>query len=94
MLKEHKRALIVILSLTLVSPIFGIYLAECVGYHEPIDIVAELLNLEDVTEGITWTPLLDYSIPGLPSWLGYIVSGLLGVGIVLALGYLLLKALK
>lgn len=94
MLRGHRRALLVIAALALVSPLFGVYLAELVGYHEPLDLVAELLGLEEATEEITWTPLLDYTVPGLPPWLGYAVSGLLGAAIVLALGHLLLKLLK
>ncbi|MEM0345363.1 MAG: PDGLE domain-containing protein [Thermofilaceae archaeon] len=93
-LKEHRRALTVIIVLALASPIFGVFLSELVGYHEPLDLAAELLGLEELTEKITWTPLADYTVPGLPDWLGYAVSGLLGAALVLALGYLFLKLLK
>ncbi len=75
-----------------VSPIFGVYLADMVGYHEPLDLVAERLNLPDYTEDFNWTPFLDYTVPGLPDWAGYIVSGLVGVSIILILGLAIMKA--
>jgi len=84
-----RRSWIVILALLLISPIFGIYLADLVGYHEPLDIAAELLGLKDVTEEISWTPFLDYSVPGLPPWLGYVVSGALGIAVILVIGLLI-----
>lgn len=93
-LRRYRRALLLIVVLALISPLFSVYLAELVGYHEPLDVVAELLGLEEVTEEITWTPFLDYAVPGLPVWLGYAVSGLLGAVIVLVLGYLLVKLLS
>lgn len=69
----------------MVSPLFGVLLADVVGYHEPLDVAAEALNLQDLTESINWTPLMDYTVPGLPAELGYIISGLIGVGIILGL---------
>ncbi|ABL79135.1 PDGLE domain-containing protein [Thermofilum pendens] len=93
-LKKHRKAALAVLAMVLVSPVFGVWLANLVGYHEPLDLAAEALGLNETTEEINWTPFLDYTVPGLPDWLGYIVSGFLGVAVVLALGYLLLKALK
>lgn len=89
--RRYRRALLATLALVVVSPIFGIYLAELVGYHEPLDLAAETLGLRETTEEVNWTPFLDYTVPGLPDWLGYVVSGLIGVAIVLALGYLLVR---
>uniref|UniRef100_A0A7J3X715 Cobalamin biosynthesis protein n=1 Tax=Thermofilum pendens TaxID=2269 RepID=A0A7J3X715_THEPE len=94
LLERHRRALLLTLALLVISPLFGVYLAELVGFHEPLDIAAEELGLEEITEEINWTPFLDYTVPGLPDWLGYVVSGLIGVGVVLALGLLLLKLLE
>lgn len=91
---SFKRAFIVLLALVFISPIFGVFLPEVVGYHEPMDIVAEILELEEVSEKITWTPLYDYTLPGLSPEVGYIVSGLLGVAIILSIGFLLSKALR
>lgn len=84
-----KKAVFVITTLILVSPIFGVILADMVGYHEPLDVAAEILGLNDITEDINWTPFLDYTVPGLPDVLGYIISGFIGVGVILALGYVL-----
>ena len=86
-----KKSLSVIVVLVLVSPVFGVILADLVGYHEPLDVAAELLKLKDITEEINWTPFLDYTVPGLPDEVGYVVSGFIGVFIILGIGYLLLK---
>lgn len=82
-----RRFFIFILALIFVSPVFGVILADMVGYHEPLDVAAEKLGLEDVTDFFNWTPLLDYSVPGLPASLGYIVSGLIGVVVIVGLVY-------
>lgn len=92
MLKIAKRSIIIIALLLLVSPIFGVYLADMVGYHEPLDLAAESIGLEDVSEKLNWTPFLDYSVPGLPDTLGYIISGVIGVLSILAVGYILVRA--
>ena len=87
-----RRLFILLAALALVSPVFGVWLAELVGYHEPLDVAAEKINeaanatvgrpaLEDITESINWTPLLDYTVPGLPDWAGYIVSAYIGLAI-------------
>ena len=89
-----KKALIITLILVFISPIFGVILADMVGYHEPLDVAAEALNLPDLTEKINWTPLLDYSIPGLSAEVGYIVAGFIGVGIILGLGFIISKLVK
>ena len=86
---DKKWALVVLL--VVISPLFGVYLAALVGYHEPLDVAAEKLGLHDLTEKTNWTPFLDYTVPGLPDWLGYIVSGFMGVAIVAALGYALAR---
>ena len=84
-----RKTLFTVIVLIIVSPVFGVILADAVGYHEPLDVAAEMLNLEDITEDINWTPFLDYTVPGLPDVLGYIVSGFIGVGVILGLGYVL-----
>ncbi len=83
---RFKKAFKVILILLLVSPIFGVYLADLVGYHEPLDVVAEKFGLNETQ---TYeTPFTDYTFPSLPDWLGYILSGLIGVLLILAIGYI------
>lgn len=83
-----RRVFLVILCLIVVSPVFGVILADMVGYREPLDLVAEELGLPDLTERLNWTPLLDYTVPGLPAELGYIVSGFIGVALILGLGFI------
>ncbi len=80
-----KNALILIVVLVLVSPVFGVILADAVGYHEPLDVAAEELGLSDITDQLNWTPLLDYTVPGLPPEVGYIVAGFIGIAIILGL---------
>lgn len=84
------RLLLVIATLLLISPLFGVFLSEIIGYHEPLDIAAEIIGLKDISEEINWTPFYDYTVPGLPQELGYVVSGLIGVLAVIVLGYLVL----
>lgn len=83
-----RKPIILALLLIIVSPVFGVILADMVGYHEPLDLAAEELGLSDLTDDINWTPFIDYTIPSLPANVGYILSGLLGIGIILAIGFL------
>lgn len=92
--KAYRKPLILILVILFVSPLFGVVLADMVGYHEPLDLAAESLKLRDFTEDLNWTPFLDYSVPGLPAELGYIIAGFLGVSIILGLGFLLSRMAK
>lgn len=89
-----KRSLLIILILLFVSPLFKIYLANIVGYHEPLDITGELLDLKDISDEINWTPFKDYTVPGLPDWLGYIISGALGILIIMLIGSLVKTFMK
>ncbi|MEZ0345835.1 MAG: PDGLE domain-containing protein [Infirmifilum sp.] len=91
---KHRTAFALIGLLIIISPLFGVYLASIVGYHEPLDIAAQVLGLKETTEEINWTPFLDYTVPGLPDWLGYIVSGVIGAAVVIVLAFLLLKVLR
>jgi len=75
--------------LLIISPIFGIILADIVGYHEPLDVAAEKLGLEDLTEQMNWTPFLDYIVPGIPDEIGYIIAGLIGIFVIFIIGYIL-----
>jgi cobalt/nickel transport protein len=90
-MRVPSKALLATLLLVLISPVFGVILADLVGFHEPLDIAAEELGLEDLTERINWTPLLDYTVPGLPDTVGYIVAGLIGIGVIFAIGYFMTR---
>ena len=85
-MNSFRKALIMTLILVLISPIFGVILADSVGFREPLDLVAEALNLQDWSESLNWTPLFDYTVPGLPAEVGYIVSGIIGIAIILVIG--------
>ena len=80
------NTLIFLTIIVLVSPIFGIILADMLGFHEPLDIAAEKIKLQDFSEEMNWTPFIDYTIPGLSPEIGYIISGLLGITIILGAG--------
>ncbi|MFZ8811772.1 MAG: PDGLE domain-containing protein [Pyrobaculum sp.] len=87
-----KRLFVFLAVMAFISPVFGVWLADLVGYREPLDVAAEAVNevanktlgkpiLVDITEEINWTPFLDYTVPGLPDWAGYIVSAFIGLAI-------------
>ncbi len=87
-----RRVLVSYIALIIIAPLFGVVLANQVGYHEPLDTAAEELGLNETS--VEWTPLSDYSVPGLDPVTGYIVSGFIGVGIILLIGYLLRKIVE
>lgn len=89
-----RRTLAAVAMLVVLSPIFGVWLAEAVGYAEPLDHVAEALGLEDISEQVNWTPFFGYMVPGLPDWLGYMATGAVGAAIFLAIAYLAERASK
>ncbi len=91
---RYRKGLFMVLIAIIVSPVFGIFLADFLGYHEPLDIAAETLHLTDLTEPNNWTPFLCYTVPGLAAWFSYIVSGFIGVGVILGLGYVLRRLVK
>lgn len=82
-----RKYLMLLITLLLVSPLFGVVLAEIINYREPLDLAAEELGLTEME--IEWTPLRDYTFPGLPEWAGYIVSGALGVALIIVIGYVI-----
>jgi len=88
--QRHRKALITIIILVIISPIFGVILANMVGYHEPLDVAAEKLGLHEWE--FTWTPFTDYTVPGLPDTIGYIICGFIGVGVILGIGTILYRA--
>jgi cobalt/nickel transport protein len=88
-----RKAYLVVALLLAASPLF-LVLSDMVGYHEPLDLAAELLGLKDVSEEVNWTPFFDYTVPGLPPALGYAVAGAIGVAAVVLLGEALRRVLK
>lgn len=70
--------------LVALSPIFA-YLAEEVDYSEPMENAAEVLGLREtkIFEGL----FPDYTIPGFDPFVGTLLSGVLGVAIVLLVSF-------
>lgn len=76
------RSYLAIIFLVLISPVFGVIGANLVGYREPLDVAAELIGMEE-PEPIWSGVFPDYTIPGLPDEVAYVVAGLAGVGVLL-----------
>jgi len=69
----------------LLSPVFA-YLAEIVGYSEPLENVAEEIGL---AEKQSYTGIFpDYTIPGVNEYIGTLISGAVGVVIFLSLAFM------
>jgi len=49
--------------------------------YEPLDTLAEKLNLTQ--QELFRAPLPEYTVPGLPGWLGGLISGFTGIVVVL-----------
>jgi hypothetical protein len=39
-----RRFLALLIALALISPVFGVWLADLINYHEPLDVAADLIN--------------------------------------------------
>jgi len=77
-----RKSYIAIIILVLISPLFGVIGANIVGYKEPLDLAAEMIGIEE-SEPL-WSGIFsDYTVPGLPDELGYIVAGFVGVFLLL-----------
>ncbi|MCS7129860.1 MAG: energy-coupling factor ABC transporter permease [Archaeoglobaceae archaeon] len=79
-----KASFALIAGLIALSPVFA-YLAEAVGYSEPMENAAEVLGLEEHSLYESIFP--DYTIPGLDPYTGTLISGAIGALIVLSLAY-------
>ena len=90
--ERYKNTIKILAILIIISPLFGIVLAEKVNYHEPVDVVAEKLHLHELD--IYHTPFDNYQVPGLPPTIGYIIAGFIGIGVILGVGALLAKRMS
>ena len=88
-----RRAYLAVALLLAVSPLF-LLLSDMVGYHEPLDLAAEALGLRDISEEVNWTPFFDYTVPGLPPELGYVVAGAVGISLVVLISRALQRMVK
>jgi len=77
-----RKSYIAIIILVLISPLFGVIGANIVDYREPLDLAAEIIGIKE-SEPLWRGILPDYTVPGLPDELGYIVAGFVGVFILL-----------
>jgi hypothetical protein len=77
-----RKSYIAIIILVLISPLFGVIGANIVGYREPLDLAAEIIGIEE-SEPLWRGIFPDYTVPGLPDELGYIIAGFVGVSILL-----------
>jgi len=76
-----RRAALAVLALVLAAPVFGLA-ATATGYTEPLTIAAEATGASSEATHAGPTTLADYAVPGLPSPVGTLLSGLLGVAVV------------
>ncbi|WP_435101816.1 PDGLE domain-containing protein [Halarchaeum sp. P4] len=78
-----RTALAVVLLLAVLAPAFA-WASSAVGYAEPLENAAEQTGAHD--EAVSHHDALfpDYSVPGLGSTLGTLVSALVGAGLTLA----------
>lgn len=78
-----RRALLGLLVLVVLAPVFG-WASGVVGYAEPLENAAEETGASDAADPISPGLLPDYSVPGLGSPLGTLVSAVVGTGLTLA----------
>ena len=78
-----RRALLGLLVLVVSAPVFG-WASGVVGYAEPLENAAEETGAADAAEPINPGLLPDYSVPGLSSPIGTLVSALVGTALTLA----------
>ena len=71
-----------LLVLVVLAPVFGLA-AGAVGYAEPLENAAEATGAADDADTITPGLLPDYSVPGLSSPLGTLISAAVGTGLTL-----------
>ncbi len=84
-----KAVWIALAVLIALSPVFA-YLAELVNYSEPLENVAKHLG---VSEHPLWEGILpDYTIPGVNPYVGTLISGAIGVIVVLAIATVITRA--
>ena len=78
-----RRALLGLLVLVVLAPVFG-WASGVVGYAEPLENAAEETGASNAAEPTNPGLLPDYSVPGLSSSLGTLVSAVVGTALTLA----------
>lgn len=79
-----RGALLGIALLVVLTPIFG-WASGVVDYAEPLENAAEATGGAEAAETVLQPPLPDYSVPGLATPIGTLVSAIVGTGLTLGL---------
>ncbi|MCS7121817.1 MAG: energy-coupling factor ABC transporter permease [Archaeoglobaceae archaeon] len=79
---QSKTSIALIATLIALTPLFA-YAAELVGYREPLDFVADKLELEGemIYKGI----IPEYTIPGLDPYFSALISAIIGTFVVFSI---------
>lgn len=85
-----KKVYLVLLAVAIIAIFLGSAIFSF--SYEPLDTVAEKLNLTG--ESIIKSPFPEYSITGLPDWLGSVLSGLIGIVTVVMIVVILFRGIK
>ncbi|MDS0300125.1 PDGLE domain-containing protein [Halogeometricum sp. S1BR25-6] len=80
-----RRAVVALLVLVALAPVFG-WASGAVGYAEPLENAAEETGAADAAASTVPALFPDYSVPGLGSSLGTLVSAVVGTALTLAVG--------
>lgn len=78
-----RQALLGLFVLVVLAPVFG-WASGVVGYAEPLENAAEETGATDAARQINPSPFPDYSVPGLSSPLGTLISSVVGTTLTLA----------
>jgi cobalt/nickel transport protein len=76
------KAVVVLLALVLLTPVFG-WAAGQVGYSEPLENAAHATGATEDAESVASVPLPDYGVAGLGNSTGTLVSAVVGTGLTL-----------
>ena len=79
-----RRAAFCLLVLVILTPVFG-WASGVVGYAEPLENAAEATGATGSADSIIPGVFPDYSVPGLGSPLGTLVSAVVGTALTLAI---------
>jgi len=77
-----RRALLGLVVLVVLAPVFA-WASGVVGYAEPLENAAEETGASDAVDSINPGLFPDYSVPGLGSPLGTLVSAVVGTALTL-----------
>jgi cobalt/nickel transport protein len=88
-----KAAVAIVLVMVVLSPAFA-WAAGQIGYAEPLENAAAATGAADAAHSIIPGLLPGYTVPGLNTYLGTFISGLVGAGVVFAAMVVIGRALE